>query len=805
MRIHAVCVTLCIILSAPVFPADVTINVDASSFIRTIPMTMYGGNLTAWDGAQSGGNSTFNNLMIASGRKYLRWPGGSWGDAYLWSDMEGPSGANTWIVSYSETLNLLNILSQPGEEVPPTLQPIVNFPGVWYGVQHTHQEAVDAAAAWVADQSTRTPTAQYWEIGNETGGPWEEGWFEGISGTYYGDYFADFVLAMKAENPNIKIGANAEPYHGLQPWGWYEGYWTWDTLQAANAKGVVPDFLIIHQYPGSGQTASYNPTLLSADINSIATYTDDMDWIVANALDPVYVGQIRYWMTEWDAGNGDNNSYPRTQAYVNAMFHAQYILEMAKHNWEGSNAWAQVEYGSNFWVYPVWYVHPLLIHYFGRDMVEATSSHSLVRAYASTNADGDLTLFIVNNSPTAALTADINLFGFVAGTSGERWITEPAGSLVTGGVNDQDLNNISINGVVHPNPLTANALPPQTFTSGNTFTVSLPRSCMLLLKVPAGTGDTTPPAVPAGVTAAVDRLSVQLDWNDNTEPDLEGYNIYRSTVSGSGYSRINSVRVAGSAYIDQSVAKDTTYYYVVTAVDTSSNESGYSNEETAVIPDTKVGTILHERWIGISGTSVADLTSNPDYPDYPFTSGQLSSLEGPTDWAEDYGTRIRGYLHPPANGDYTFWIAGDDNCQLWLSTNGDPANVSLIASVPGWTDSREWDKYPEQQSSPMFLVGSQKYYIEVLHKEGTGGDNIAVAWSGPGIAQQVIEGRYLSPWLTGMYGDFTENGSVGVEDLARLAALWLENDCFMTAGIDQDGDCMVDMAEFEQMAQNWMQ
>jgi hypothetical protein len=107
--------------------------------------------------------------------------------------------------------------------VHPTLQPIVNFPGIWYGIQHTHQEAVAAAVAWVADQSARTPMAQYWEIGNETVGPWEAGYFEGISGTYYGDYFADFYLGMKAVNPGIKIGANVEPYHGLQPWGWYEG------------------------------------------------------------------------------------------------------------------------------------------------------------------------------------------------------------------------------------------------------------------------------------------------------------------------------------------------------------------------------------------------------------------------------------------------------------------------------------------------------------------------------------------------------------------------------------------------------
>ena len=57
------------------------------------------------------------------------------------------------------------------------------------------------------DQTARATCAEYWEIGNEIGGPWEVGYFPEISGTYYGDYFADFSLAMKAVNPNIKIGA----------------------------------------------------------------------------------------------------------------------------------------------------------------------------------------------------------------------------------------------------------------------------------------------------------------------------------------------------------------------------------------------------------------------------------------------------------------------------------------------------------------------------------------------------------------------------------------------------------------------
>ncbi len=286
--------------------------------------------------------------------------------------------------------------------------------------------------------------------------------------------------------------------------------------------------------------------------------------------------------------------------------------------------------------------------------------------------------------------------------------------------------------------------------------------------------DTTPPAAPTGLTATAGDAQVSLDWADNTEPDLAGYDVYRSTTMGGPYSVID-FDLTTSEYTDNSVSNGTTYYYVVTAVDTSFNESGYSNEASATpASGGTVGTILREWWEGISGTAVSDLTSNANYPDYPTGSEEITSFEGPMDWAENYGTRIRGYIHPPASGDYTFWIASDDNSELWLSTDTEPANVTIIAYVPSWTNSREWTKYAEQQSSSIPLTGGQKYYIEALQKEGSGGDNLAVAWQGPGITQQVIDGSYLSPWWTGigmgkgLIGNYYDNTDFTNPKVSRL-------------------------------------
>lgn len=93
--------------------------------------------------------------------------------------------------------------------------------------------------------------------------------------------------------------------------------------------------------------------------------------------------------------------------------------------------------------------------------------------------------------------------------------------------------------------------------------------------------DTTPPAAPTGLTATGGDGRVSLDWADNTEPDLAGYNVYRGTTSGGPYVKVNSSLVTTSAYTDTGLANGTPYFYVVTAVDLSTNESSSSNQASA--------------------------------------------------------------------------------------------------------------------------------------------------------------------------------------------------------------------------------
>lgn len=90
---------------------------------------------------------------------------------------------------------------------------------------------------------------------------------------------------------------------------------------------------------------------------------------------------------------------------------------------------------------------------------------------------------------------------------------------------------------------------------------------------------------PEGLTATGGSSMVVLDWNDNNESDLAGYNVYRSTTSGSGYSKLNTSLLTESDYNDSNVALSSTYYYVVTAEDTNSIETVYSSEVTARTTD----------------------------------------------------------------------------------------------------------------------------------------------------------------------------------------------------------------------------
>jgi len=101
-----------------------------------------------------------------------------------------------------------------------------------------------------------------------------------------------------------------------------------------------------------------------------------------------------------------------------------------------------------------------------------------------------------------------------------------------------------------------------------------------------GGGGPTPPAAPTGLVATAGDGVVDLSWNANAEADLDGYRVWRGTVSGGPYGELTSSPTAATSWSDTTVSNGTTYLYVVTAVNLSAQESAASAEVSATPLDT---------------------------------------------------------------------------------------------------------------------------------------------------------------------------------------------------------------------------
>ena len=213
----------------------------------------------------------------------------------------------------------------------------------------------------------------------------------------------------------------------------------------------------------------------------------------------------------------------------------------------------------------------------------------------------------------------------------------------------------------------------------------------------------------------------------------------------------------------------------------------------AAAPATAQGTIKAKGFLNIgSGTAITDLTGNAKFPDKPDVIYYLTYYEwnpgadigtpANNAYGDNYGTQVQGYFYPPSTGDYVFYISADDLANLYLSTDDDPANKKLIAKESAWSNARMWEtagaapSTVEEKKSSSFaatewptkdtvnggakitLTKGKAYYIETLHKEGGGGDNLAVAVQDPlGVidATLPIPGTYLSPFAASTTATFT--------------------------------------------------
>jgi hypothetical protein len=152
---------------------------------------------------------------------------------------------------------------------------------------------------------------------------------------------------------------------------------------------------------------------------------------------------------------------------------------------------------------------------------------------------------------------------------------------------------------------------------------------------------------------------------------------------------------------------------------------------------------------GLSGTTLASLTGSSRFPLEPDREVLLTSMAD-SGQGTNLGSATRAFLIIPYTATYTFWISGDDACQLLFAANGNPSNAPAIATPNLATPQFQWDISPSQKSAAIPLNAGQICYIEARHKQGGSSENFAVGWSATAGAQAVIErqvipGTYLAP------------------------------------------------------------
>lgn len=137
-----------------------------------------------------------------------------------------------------------------------------------------------------------------------------------------------------------------------------------------------------------------------------------------------------------------------------------------------------------------------------------------------------------------------------------------------------------------------------------------------------------------GLTSNAGAGQITLTWDPNTQPDFAGYNVYYGTASGTYSTRLNVGNV--TSYTVTNLSDTATYFLAVTAYDTASNESDYSNEVYNLGLDTTAPVI--------SGTTASSITSTSAVITWTTSESSTSQIEYGTTTTYNLSTTIDNSL-----------------------------------------------------------------------------------------------------------------------------------------------------------------
>ncbi len=251
--------------------------------------------------------------------------------------------------------------------------------------------------------------------------------------------------------------------------------------------------------------------------------------------------------------------------------------------------------------------------------------------------------------------------------------------------------------------------------------------------------DTQKPTVPGSFKAvSVGAGRVELSWTASADNSGRvAYEVERDGVS------LNSV-LQTTSYVDFPGQTSKQYTYRVRAKDVTPNYSDWATVQVTTATDTPLvpGTVKVEIFDGISGTAIADLTSNakftantPDRATYVPTllAGSASSTSGwNNSFGDNLGVRITGVITPLETADYDFFIRSDDASAFYLNKSGaaipNPTTDTALIEETGCCNTfyEPADADASTTAAPISLTAGTSYGFVVLMKEGGGGDGVAV-------------------------------------------------------------------------------
>ena len=252
----------------------VNITVNHSDTLAKVSRFIYGNNANPYMTQMVTEPDLLNNIRRLS-PNIIRFPGGNLSSVFFWNSAKDQPPADaplkiadadgnlqnagywygrnseSWTLSLDNYYNMLSLTNNTGMIT-------VNYGYARYGTgSNPAITAAHYAADWVRYDNGRT---KYWEIGNESGGPWQAGFrinlsvnkdgqSEIISGTLYGEHFKIFADSMKkaaAEKGHvIYIGAQLLQYDGSSSWNPPDRTWNQGFFSIAKNKA---DFFIVHSY-----------------------------------------------------------------------------------------------------------------------------------------------------------------------------------------------------------------------------------------------------------------------------------------------------------------------------------------------------------------------------------------------------------------------------------------------------------------------------------------------------------------------------------------------------------------------------